>query len=195
MKSLKRVIWMVFLVAGIQACSGVQVSQDYQQGYNFSGLKTFAWNPNEKNGYGIENNDLVDKRIRSAIENKLLEKSYRLVDSYTPDFFISYYVTVEQKVSNSGGSGGISIGRSSSRGRYGSIGMSTGSAARSYEQGTLLIDVTIPLEDQLVWRGIGTQSVSVQAGPDESAARINEVVGKILAQFPPKQAVTVVRSE
>ena len=181
----KRIFFSAFTLMFLQACSGITVSQDYEKEYHFSTLKTFAWKPNADNGYGIENNDLVDKRIRTAIENNLLTKSYRLVDSYNPDFFISYHVTVEQKITSSGVSGGVSMGRSS-RGRYGSVGMSTGSQVRAYDQGTLLIDVTIPLGDKLVWRGVSTQSVSEHSSPDESTVRINETVEKILAQFPPE---------
>ncbi len=180
----KRIFFSAFTLMFLQACSGITVSQDYEKEYHFSTLKTFAWKPNEDNGYGIENNDLVDKRIRTAIENNLLTKSYRLVESYNPDFFISYHVTVEQKITSSDVSGGVSMGRSS-RGRYGSIGMSTGTQVRAYDQGTLLIDVTIPLGDKLVWRGVSTQSVSEHSSPDESTVRINETVEKILAQFPP----------
>jgi hypothetical protein len=181
----KRVLCSAFILVFLQACSGITVSQDYEKEYNFSGLKTFAWKPNEDKGYGVTDNDLVDKRIRTAIENTLLAKSYRLVDSSTPDFFISYNVTVEQKITSSGMSGGVSIGRSS-RGRYGGVGMSSGSDVRAYDQGTLLIDVTIPLEDKLVWRGISTQSVSEHSSPEESTVRINETVEKMLAQFPPR---------
>ena len=182
----KRLLFICFVSIFLQACSGITVSQDYEKEYNFSGLKTFAWKPNEDNGYGVKDNDLVDKRIRTAIENNLLARSYRLIDSSTPDFFISYHLTVEQKITSSGMSGGVSIGRSS-RGRYGGVGMSTGSEVRAYDQGTLLIDVTIPLGDQLVWRGVATQSVSDHSSPDESTVRINETVEKILAQFPPKK--------
>ncbi len=180
----KCVLCSAFIMIFLQGCSGIKVSQDYEKEYNFAGLKTFAWKPNEDNGYGIENNDLVDKRVRTAIENNLLAKSYRLVDSYTPDFFISYNITVEQKITSSGVTGGVSIGRSS-YGRYGGVGMSTGSEVRAYDQGTLLIDVTIPLGDKLVWRGISTQSVSEHTSPDESTVNVNETVEKILAQFPP----------
>jgi len=179
------VLCSFFVLIVLQGCSGITVSQDYEKEYNFAGLKTFAWKPDGEKGYGVKDNDLVDKRIRTAIENNLLEKSYRLVDSYNPDFFISYNVTVEQKITSSGLSGGVSIGRSS-YGRYGGIGMSSGSDVRAYDQGTLLIDVTIPLGDKLVWRGISTQSVSEHSSPEKSTANINETVEKVLAQFPPK---------
>ena len=179
-----RLFWIIFILIYVQACSGIKVSQDYEQGYNFSSLKTFAWKPNNDNEYGLKDNELVDKRIRTVIVDQLSAKSYTLINSETPDFFISYNITIEQKISSSGASGGISIGRSS-YGRYGGVGMSTGSQVRAYDQGTLLIDVTIPLADKLVWRGISTQSVSEHSSPEESTANINETVEKILAQFPP----------
>jgi hypothetical protein len=178
-------LYVAVAVFVLQGCSGITVSQDYEKEYDFAGLKTFAWKPNDVDDYGIKDNQLVDKRIRAAIENTLLAKSYRLVDSLNPDFFISYHLSVEQKIKSSGVSGGVAIGRSS-YGGFGGIGLSTGPDIRAYDQGTLLIDVTIPLEDKLVWRGIGTQSVSEHSTPEESTANINETVEKILAQFPPE---------
>ena len=183
---IKRIVLIGVVSFFLQACSGITVSQDYEKEYNFAGLKTFAWMPNEDNGYGVKDNDLVDKRIRKAIETNLLAKSYRQVDSFTPDFFISYHLTVEQKIKTSGVTGGVSIGRSS-YGRYDGVGMSTGSDVRAYDQGKMLIDVTIPLGDKLVWRGISTQSVSEHMEPGESKVIINETVEKILSQFPPKK--------
>ncbi len=185
MKNVMRLFWVVFILIYVQACSGIKVSQDYEQEYNFSGLKTFAWKPNDNDEYGIKDNELVDKRIRTAIVDQLSAKSYVLVESARPDFYISYHMTVEQKITSSGVSGGLSIGRSS-YGRYGGVGMSTGSQVRAYDQGTLLIDITEPLEDRLIWRGISTQTVSEHSSPSKSTAVINETVEKILKQFPPK---------
>ena len=186
MKILKQVFLVIFILIYLQACSGIKVSQDYEQGYDFSALKTYSWKANDNNEYGLEDNDLVDNRIREAIENELSAKSFTQVDTGKPDFYVSYHVTIEQKVSSSDVSGGVSIGRSS-RGRYGSVGMSTGSQAHVYDQGTLLIDFTDAVNDKLIWRGISTQSVSDHLEPGESKVIINETVEKILKQFPPKQ--------
>ena len=183
---IKHIVLLGLVSFFLQACSGITVSQDYEKEYNFAGLKTFAWKPNDNKSYGVKDNDLLDKRIRTAIENTLQAKSYHRLDSFNPDFFISYHYNVEQKITSSGVSGGVSIGRSS-YGGFGGVGLSSGSDVRAYDQGTLLIDITIPLGDKLVWRGVATQSVSDHSSPDESTARINETVEKILAQFPPQQ--------
>lgn len=181
---MKRLLCSVFILVFLQACSGITVSQDYEKEYNFAGLRTFAWKPNKEKAYGVMDNELLDKRIRTAIENTMLAKSYRLVETFNPDFFISYHYNVEQKITSSGVSGGVALGRSSFGG-FGGIGLSTGSDVRAYDQGALLIDVTIPLGDKLIWRGTATQSVSDHSSPEESTANINKTVEKILAQFPP----------
>jgi len=182
----KRVLCSVFILVYLQSCSGITVSQDYEQGYNFSALKTFTWQANDNNEYGLKDNDLVDDRIRTAIQNNLSAKSFIQLESGKPDFYIKYNLTVEQKISSSNVSGGLSVGRSS-RGRYGSVGMSTGSQVQAYDQGTLLIDVTDTTNNKLVWRGISTQSVSEHLQAGESKVIINETVEKILSQFPPKK--------
>ena len=186
MKILKQVFLVIFILIYLQACSGIKVSQDYEQGYDFTALKTFAWKTNDDNEYGLTDNDLVDQRIRRAIENNLSARSLTQLDTGKPDVYISYHVTIEQKISSSNVSGGISVGRSSS-GRYGSVGVGTGSQVRTYDQGTLLIDMTDADSDSLIWRGISTQSVSDHLEPGESEVIINETVEKILQQFPPKK--------
>jgi hypothetical protein len=184
-RMIRHIVLICLVSLFLQACSGITVSQDFEKEYNFAGLKTFAWKPNDNKSYGVKDNDLLDKRIRTAIENTLQAKSYQRVDSFSPDFFISYHYNVEQKITSSGLSGGVSVGRSS-YGGFGGVGLSSGSDVRAYDQGTLLIDITIPLGDKLVWRGVATQSVSDHSSPEESTANINETVEKILAQFPPR---------
>jgi len=186
MKIVTRIVCTVFILIGIQACSGIKVSQDYDQGYNFSGLKTFAWKPNENSEYGITGHDLIKERIITAIEKNLLAKGYLQAGSGKPDFYISYHVTVEQKISSSGASGGIALGRSSGGGRYRSVGMSSGSEVEAYDEGRLLIDVTDVASDRLVWRGISTQRVSGHSTPEKSTELINKTVEKMLLQFPPQ---------
>jgi len=178
-------IIIIAIFSVLIACSGIRVSQDYEQGYNFSALKTFAWKPIGDNEYGLKDNELVDKRIRTAIVDKLSAKSYVYVTSDIPDFFVSYDLNIEQKITSSGVSGGISLGRSSF-GRYGGVGISTGSQVRAYDQGTLFIDVSEPHEGELIWRGVSTQAVYEHTNPTESSANIAETVGKMLDQFPPK---------
>ena len=177
----------VLFLSALQACSGITVSQDYEQSFDFSGFKTFAWKPNENNEYGLKDSDLIDGRIRTATETNLLAKGYRQVDSERPDFYISYQMTVEQKISNSNVSGGIAVGRGS-YGSYGGIGVGigNGSTVRAYDQGTLLIDVSEVSSGKLVWRGVSTQIVSEHSSPEKTTEMVNATIAKVLEQFPPE---------
>jgi hypothetical protein len=190
MKIMIKLTYAIFVLFIVSACSGIKVSQDYDKNYTFSKLKTFSWKEIKNKEYGIKSNDLVDKRFRSAIENRFSAKSYSQLKTGTPDFYISYHVTIKQKISSSNVSGGISMGRSS-YGRYGSIGISSGSQTRVYNEGTLLIDITDSKTDKLIWRGISTQSVSEHLKPGESESIINETVEKVLQQFPPETKLKV----
>jgi len=71
-----------------------------------------------------------------------------------------------------------------SRGRYGSVGVSSGTQAHVYDQGTLLIDVTDTAGNKLVWRGARSQEVSGKSAPEKSTRMINETVAKITGTFP-----------
>jgi len=185
MRTLSGFVWVMLVLFILQACSGIKVSQDYEQGYDFSQLKTWDWKPNDNKEYGIVDNDLMDQRIRAAIVNKLSARHYRQIDTGTPDFYISYHMSVEQIIRSSNVSGGFSVGGSSS-GRYGRIGIGTGGRVQTYDQGTLLIDVTDSSSNKLIWRGTSTQSVSEHSDPEKITQSVNETVEKTLLQFPPK---------
>ena len=184
MNSLARVTTICgFLI--ISACSGIPVRQDFEQGFDFSSLKTFAWDANEDDQWGVAgSNELVDRRIRSAIENTLTSRQFSRVDVSKADFLLLYNVMVDQRVRSSNVSGGVAIGRSR-RGRHGSIGISTGSQIRTYEQGTLLIDVIDVASDKLVWRGSSSQALPDLSDPQRLTDHINATVAAILEQFPP----------
>jgi len=108
----------------ISACSSIPVSQDFEQGFDYSGFKTFAWRAIENNDWGLIENEIVDRRIRNAIANTLTSKQFKLESPDTADFLVSYNVVVEQRITGSNLSGGVSIGRST-RGRFASIGVSS----------------------------------------------------------------------
>lgn len=181
-------ILTAFTLLIISACSGIPVSQDFEQDFDFSGLKTFAWESNEDNEWGLAgSNELVDRRIRSAIENTLKAQQFSQADTGQADFLVSYDVAVEQRINSSNVSGGVSMGRST-RGRHGSIGISTGSQIRTYEQGTLLIDVVDVASDKLVWRGVSSQALPDLSDPQRLTDHINNTVAAILKQFPPGTA-------
>ena len=180
-----RLLYIVLITFTLHACSGITVSQDYERGFDFSGYKTYAWLPEETKKYGVQDNDLVDNRIRDAMVRHFDSNGYQQVETGKPDFYISYQMSVEQRVSNTSVSGGVAIGRGS-YGRMGSVGISTAPQARVYDQGKLQIDITDAASGDLVWRGLSTQQMSQHSDPEKMTAIVNETVTAVLEQFPPK---------
>jgi hypothetical protein len=177
-------ILVVLTTIAITACSSIPVSQDFEQGFDYSGFNTFSWRSNDDDSWGLPDNELVDRRIRNAITDRLVTKQFTQVETASADFFVSYNLVVEQRVSGSNLSGGVSMGRSS-RGRSASIGLSTGSQIRTYERGTLLIDIHDVTSEKLVWRGVSAQALPDLSDPQRLTAHINATVEAILEQFPP----------
>ena len=180
-----KLVLAIFIALVVSACSGIPVSQDFEQGFDFSSLETFAWDANEDDQWGVaDSNELVDRRIRSAIENTLTSRQFSQADTKQSDFLVLYNVVVDQRIRSDNVSGGVSMGRST-RGRHGSIGISTGSQIRTYEQGTLLIDVIDVASDKLVWRGTSSQALPDLSDPQRLTDHVNATVAAIFEQFPP----------
>ncbi|MBT8439379.1 MAG: DUF4136 domain-containing protein [Gammaproteobacteria bacterium] len=176
---------LVLISFAITACNSIPVSQDFEQGFDFTGIESFAWRSNDDNEWGLADNEIVDRRIRNAITNTLVTKKYKQVETGSADFLVSYNVVVEQRVTGSNICSGVTMGRST-RGRSASIGISTGSQVRTYDRGTMLIDIHDVASEKLVWRGVSAQALPDLSDPERLTARINETVEAILKQFPPE---------
>lgn len=172
------------LLVAVYSCSGVQVSQDYKPGTLFSGLQTFGWGPQpEKSGDAKSESPLVGVRIRQAVEETLTSKGFRK-EGAAPDFYIDYRYTVHQKIESDSMQTRVGIGTWGG-GSFGGVGFGPGYGIDAYDEGLLYIDVIDPKTGTLLWRGKGTYRAEEHAKPEETTKRVNEVVDKILAQFPP----------
>jgi len=170
----------------LTGCSTLQVSADYNSSVDFAHMKTYAWETDVQPETGnIRLDDkLDDRRIRSAVEQSLDTKGYTRTDRASADFLVEYKQSIQQKIQSDNVQTGFGIGIGSI-GRYGGIGISSGTEVQSYDEWLLLIDVLDPKNGDLLWRGKGT--IRIEPHPDRKAKndRISETVSGILAQFPP----------
>lgn len=173
---------VVLLAVG---CAGKQVTQDYDPQTDFSTFRTYAWQPqsSEKSGDPRLDAPLLHKRIRTAIDTVLQQQGYRKAGD-APDFYVQYYVAVKERMDSTRSSvymGGATGGGGSGVGV--SVGIPLGAA--TYEEGTLVIDFLEPTARKLVWRGSTTRRLKYADTPEENEKLIQDVVARILAQFPP----------
>ena len=177
---------ILFLIFAFTGCSGIEVSQDYDEDAELSALSLYAWQTGTqaKTGDVRVDNPLLDKRIRKAVETNLENKGMQKSANATPDFLVKYDYVIRQKVRSSGVRTGVGFGFGS-YGRYGGVGISQGSDVRTYDEGLLVIDVLEPGSGKLFWRGQATFYVSEHSKPEDSTKEINNVIQKVLNQFPP----------
>ena len=185
---MKRSFLFVLLlgVSTIVACSYVRVSQDYDLAKPLPVLKSYRWLSAEQTATGDVrvDNPLLNERIRRAIDRVLQEKGYQPEQADVADFRVNYQFSIRQKIRSDdvGGTVGFGVG---TYGRHGGVAIGTGHHVSQYDEGLLVIDLT-DSQGNLLWRGQGTRYLPTHPKPEKTEKIYNELVEKILAQFPPE---------
>lgn len=179
MKNTMFALVMGFALVG--CATPLAMNVDYDKGANFAALKTYNWMPPTGNAAA---NDLLVKRTKSAVDSQLQAKG-RAMSADNPDFLIAMELSGKTTYGGSVGAGvsvGIPVGRA------GSISVGGGrSTPREKREGTLVLEFVDPKTKSLLWKGTASGAVNPGATPEQQQQRINEVVGKMLAEFPPKK--------
>ena len=178
-------IALVFIL--FSSCSSVRVSQDFDEAVDFTQYRTFGWAEaaQPRSGDIQVDNQLLDRRIRNAIEQNLLSKGYTRASEKLPDILVAYRLTVTTRLEADTFRTGAGFG--GYRGYYGWGGVGFETRIREYEEGTLVIDIGDARKDNLVWRGTGSRRVTRQPDPQETTRIVNQTVAEILKQYPPQK--------
>lgn len=174
MKALKFIPLLLLFV--FASCSSVKIATDFDKEANFNDYRTFAF---FKPGIDkAEISDLDKKRILRAIESNLNEKGMNKVEK--PDLLVSIFTKERQRVDVYNNNFGYGWGWNPwyYGGYYGRSSVSTTS------EGTLYIDFIDAKTNNLVWQGMGNADLVTQ-NMEKKEARIQEIVMKILAEYPP----------
>jgi hypothetical protein len=185
MEPMRRLPACLALLAWLAVgCAGVQARSDFDPNARFDTYRTFAFLGKEPGtlpeGAGSEGVDpLLARRIHGAIESHLEARGYRNVDeAAAADFAVSFSIGSREKIQVHSSPTLIGGGYWGWGGWY----AGTSISATSYTEGTLGIDVFDGRSHLAVWHGWATKRVSPSA---DRAALVDEVVGAILARFPP----------
>lgn len=171
----------------LAACSPIKVRHDYDQDVNFTEYQTYKWVEQDTQAEGDAKsakmrNDLLDKRIRSAVDKQLEGKGLKLV-AEQPDLLVTYFTGVDEKirVMDRGYRYGAYYGSG-----YSYYGLGTPAVdVYQYKVGNLIIDLIDSKTNKLVWRGSAEAVVDETASSREREERIQEAVSKILSDYPP----------
>ena len=185
--SRSSILGALLMLVVTSGCSGISVNTDYDRAVDFSRLKSYAWREPAASATagGGAVSELTHRRIRDAVDATLVARGFVLAaPPASADFQVSYRAAVTREIEATpsysavgyggwrGGAGGVEYVR-------------TGTDVRTFNRGTLVIDLIDPRASALVWCGTATATVHEDRTPEEREARIREAVSKILERFPP----------
>jgi len=169
------------LLSVLAACSPLTVRTDHDTTADFSRFRTYGWlqKPSDTPRDPRIDNDLIDSRIHSAVNDELMSKGF--TEAATPDFRVTYHVMIQNQLDVQ--SFPVSYGYG--LGRFGA--MTSDVRVEQYEVGMLLLDVVDSSTNELVWRGTAQARIDPSRTPQERTKLIREAVHDMLARFPPKK--------
>jgi hypothetical protein len=175
MKSAKRFLVIAAalgLVAGLVACSTVNVSTDYDPAANFAQYKTFTVMPLTQ----FQNNPITADRIKAAITQAMQARGLQPV-SENADLQVNVFAKLSQETQiNSTGYGGWGY-------RWGG-GMST-TTVQNVAVGTLVVDLVDAKTDKPVWRGEASDTISPSSTGEQKQEQLNDAMNQMFAKYPP----------
>ena len=174
--------WAVFGLLLATACATPPVTTDYDPEVEFGELRRYAWSerkPAPEEDPALSN-DLLDGRIRRAVERGLGAKGYVPAGDEPADFEIAYHVAVERAVDVQ------TYIDAYPRGYRWGFGLTRAyTNVREYDVGSIVLDVSSAGNQELIWRGAVQARINEAGTPEERTERVNRAVDAILAKFPP----------
>jgi hypothetical protein len=178
------------LVLGLVLVAGPAFAQkvyiDYDKEFTAGDIKTFAWADTSETS--VEDaNPLLHSRIVNGIEYYLTLGGIREVND-DPDVYVTYHGSSEQEVRfdtdhwgygyPSAWYGGGFYGGYPHHGGYGT----STTTMRTYEKGTLVVDVWDAKSKKLVWRGTAL-NITVTDNPNKMEKKIDKALKKMVNEW------------
>ena len=175
---MKRVTYGLMLLTLVAGCSSMNITTDFDPGADFSTFETFQYKESDQSL--STSSPLTDRRIVDAITREITASGLTEADS-EPDVYVTYYTSTQDQLQFNTVYTGVGTGW----GRWGWRGGMSSSQTRAttWTEGTIVIDVWDASENQLVWRGVVTDTI--RDNPDKNAATIDRGVERVFTNFPP----------
>jgi hypothetical protein len=161
------------------------VSVRYDATLDASGFGTFSWLDVEKRmkDHPLAVGSPLDRAIRGAIEAELAKNGLRALESGGDgDFRLRYHAALTDSIEGS-------FARQSMGGNVIVEGTGDLMYQRSFQVGTLVLEVVHPSEERVLWLGAGRMTVKRER-PLEDGPELRKMAGKLAAKiarkFPPR---------
>lgn len=178
---------LAFAIAVLSACSQkITVSSDYDKSTDFTQYKTYSFY-----GWAKESDKIINRFNQERIENAVADELNKRGLSYVQDggdLTVSLFIQFDQKKGVNAYTDHYAA--SPYAYRYGpGWGWGYGYSSTHYHEydytvGTLVIDIFDHQQKQLVWQGVGSQTVDDK--PDNNEYGIKRAVRAIMYKYPVK---------
>ena len=181
-----KTLFIAAAVLALSACSTLKSTSDFDPSVSFEQYKTYSWveKKNEDAGYHLDG--LMDQRVRAAVETQLSQKGISKADKQNADLLVNYITKVDKKINidTFNSNFGYNPYYGPRWGYGGSLHSET--TVREYDVGTLMVDLVDNKTGKLIWRGTVADTVREQSTPEERINTINQAIGTVMMNYPPK---------
>lgn len=169
----------LFIAALLAGCASTpDVKTDADPKANFAGYKTYYWAVKPTGG-----SPLFEQRMVDGIDARLRAKGWTPAPEGTADVAVAAHVVRSQKQTADTIYTGTSMGGWGWRGGWGG-GMGTATTTvRTYDVGTLVVDMFDTTSKQAVWRGTATKTIT--GSNEQMTTALDAGLDKMFAAFPP----------
>jgi hypothetical protein len=176
-KNMRNVkFWFAFFVVlfFVNQAKAQKSSTDFDPKTNFSQYKTFRWIGHPH----VKDDPLMEQRVIDDVNAALVAKGWQQV-SEGADVGIMAHVATERErtleTMYTGFGGGWRWG--------GGFGEAI-TTPETYTVGTVVVDLFDAHTQQLIWRGVATDTLSGK--PEKDTEKLNKAVQKMFKEFPPR---------
>jgi hypothetical protein len=167
-----RILPVVALLALAAGCSGVTVHSSTAPSAQLERYRTWAWYPQAQSAQPVS---IAEQHIANSLSNNLQARGLMPATNGQPDFYVSFHVITQERVSTTGGP--MFWGPAPYWGYYGPP-----ADIYTYTQGTIVVDFIDPSTNHVFWRGTASSAISQPETPSE--AQIDKSVGRLMNQYP-----------
>jgi hypothetical protein len=162
-----------------------KVSYNFDSQADFSKYRTFRW---EQHPNSMNLDELTKNELGSALDAELATKGLTKVTGADSDLVLVYQAAVREKKELTTFSSGFGYGPGWGGGWYGGggSGIST-TSTNTIMIGSLDVDMYDSAKKQMVWRGVVTKAIDVNAKPDKRKKNMEKAAKKLFKNYPPPQ--------
>jgi hypothetical protein len=171
-----RLLCGVLVVCG--CAPGIRSGADFDPAVELAAPLTFDWDAPDTLPVGdlrLEGNEIVEERVREAIESELTARGIRRSES-SPDLLVHFHGAVRDRMSV--------VENDRARG-YQTSQFGDGVEVFQYDEGTLVVDVADADTRKVIWRGWAVADVSAALDDQEELTElVNRGVSSMFSFFP-----------